>query len=222
MKRGYLVLESETQSNVEAVSSNATTLRTPSVWRRLTANFIDGFVAGLPWLFFLKELIMTKEVHVPWIIFACLIVFGNGYQIYFYKTYKATIGKMLLGLELCSVRPDQPTLSWSQACIRVLGGSAAGVITNLLPYPSAFLNPERRHLMDLAAGTRVIEKKGAPRNFKVRPVLGWSLIVIFALMTLSKGIKFLLPKDEVAARSSEAVLYDREGVHFKWPSRPPL
>ena len=84
--------------------------------------------------------------------------FMLGYNAWFLGRFRATPGKMALGLEV--VRYDGRPLSYARA----LGRSAAEIVSMLLMYLGYImvaLDPEKRGLHDFVADTRVLRKDNA-------------------------------------------------------------
>jgi uncharacterized RDD family membrane protein YckC len=132
-----------------------------SFFVRFVAKIIDGIIIGLGYIlisFFFSLLIDPLVSGTGNLITSVLVNllaagFGMAYQIYFIGNYNATIGKMVLGLEI--IIPDGTTIDYRIATYRVLAEGLSSIGMGFGYFMAAF-DEEKRTLHDRICNTRVV------------------------------------------------------------------
>lgn len=197
-------------------------LTVPSNWTRILALFIDQLVF-LPvfiliWLPALKAVLDPQATEIvfrwPTILIGvlvtlllqagCLVIWG------------ATPGKYLLSLRVINSNSFEVAksshISWMKAFLRVISWFISSFLLPYIVLAVSFFRKDRRHLVDLMVGTRVIQLK--PRNGKsaIRKVVG-SLFMFFGIITLVANAFRLLQM----AQENQFSSYTQEGIVIKLP-----
>jgi uncharacterized RDD family membrane protein YckC len=118
---------------------------------RFLAKVIDGIVLAIlqTVISFLFSLIGLSGLS----IFFLLLIVMSGYSIFFVGKYNATLGKMIVGLEI--IIPDGAAVDYKVATYRLLGEGLSS-IGLYFGYFMAFFDEEKRTLHDRICNTRVV------------------------------------------------------------------
>jgi uncharacterized RDD family membrane protein YckC len=142
-------------------TSGASAFQYAGFWIRTCALFIDGIITGsvsvVVFLLLRGGSFGTQAFSSAWYtqqIFS--LVFGISYYCFFWTSYGATPGKMVLGLKV--ITPDGGPISLGRALGRYFSVILSS-ITLLIGFMMAGWDPEKRALHDRLAGTRVIRTR---------------------------------------------------------------
>jgi uncharacterized RDD family membrane protein YckC len=163
-------------------SADSVAFSTPSLWARVIARLIDGLVILV--VVYSLKLLPAKSGSVPRYVLNPWI-WGTLYHAVFIAWRGATLGKTLMTLEVVRESAPYAKPSFLRVLLRELsfsllsfpmGAAAAGV---------AYLNPQRRHIGDLVAGTRVVERDGRGLTQEVWKLGFWLSVVSTILLYIA-------------------------------------
>ncbi|MEI2653984.1 MAG: RDD family protein [Microthrixaceae bacterium] len=160
-----------TWAPVDEPASRAGTV--PPLWRRVVARLIDELILAVPRLALTLPFVTwtnPPELDLPKWALALSVVVPLLYDFAFVAIWRATPGKLLLGIAVCD-SPDGGRASIQQAALRALVPSIGSALLLVMPtseassflalitpvvYASVAWDPRRRGLHDKAAGTIVL------------------------------------------------------------------
>lgn len=195
-------------------------LRTPlpapvgSTSRRWFALWIDSFVLSLlsvpvfmSWNW--REFMAGGNLQLGWASIVTWALGGLVFQAGFLKWKAATPGKLAMGLRVIPNGSSQTLetahLDWNQSLLRALA-SYLNWVAGLVFVAPALLNDRRRTVLDLIAGTRVVQSQSSAHPPKAR----WLLGVLAILMSIASVVN-----QWTGARDSISVT--SEGVTIRVP-----
>lgn len=182
-----------------------------STWKRIGANFIDGLIIGFPMgaFFFTGHFrFQAGTVYFAYWPYFLVISLGILLQIFFLKRFAQTPGKMVMGLYVVDSHSQRPQLSLTQAMKRSLAASVLYPMFSVAPAVWALFRLDRRHLIDLFAGTQVVQKMPREKAPQKRYILGSIFMFYFVAVSLFNLVTF-----------SEKITFDSKG--FYMGAQPP-
>lgn len=142
--------------------------------RRALAQFIDGLILGVPFLFVTLPLLVdgsatpniVEDLSNSQMLWLTVLLVGASlvYNTVMVAIWGATIGKRILGLRVVN-RADGGPVSWTYSSVRALVPTVAQLVPVIGPglviavYLRAVFHPFRQGLHDAAAGTIVIRRR---------------------------------------------------------------
>ena len=166
------------------------------LWKGLP--FLSSVIHGEGSIDFLKSFILNTSVpyfSVVLLFFLVLEILSFTYHWFFLAFYGATPGKMIFDLRVVLASKEELAkegLGILPAFIRVFSVTGFQFFISFAYAAFALLNPQRIHLGDKIAGTKVIQKKPLPKTLAPRPLLGWGGVVFFLFCKLSSFLALLL------------------------------
>lgn len=162
-------------------------------WMRWAANFIDGAVVFLVGgvVGFLLKLVLTvggvlslggSEVAfgvLGWIVSTAA---SWSYYVYFTHTRHATLGKMLLGMEVRSAGKEDAYASLGEIILRETLGKILSTLTLGIGYLMVAFTARKRGLHDFVGSTVVVYKN--PQASRSRWVF-WAIAAVASLVVLA-------------------------------------
>lgn len=144
--------------------SDASTLRFATLSRRLAAQWLDGFILGIPaigimgvvaFFAFRDQSEPDAMFGVAFLLLAAGFLFASiAYEALMLAARGQTLGKMLLRIRV--VRPDGSPISTGQAWGRALTRGIMVHMLALVNYLPAFFTAEKTCVHDMTAKTRVV------------------------------------------------------------------
>lgn len=158
---------------------------TASTSKRVVAYCLDQMLNGI---FYLPLIIKAglhyfkglSEIEITWMWLFAVLSLQICYQIICLYLLNALPGQLLMGLKVVSTYHPEMGLSLSQCAIHAIAEKLKFFVNRSIYY-SAFLNRERRHLVNLLAETRVVQQESAHGLVKPRWLLG-SILIVFSLL----------------------------------------
>lgn len=156
---------------------------------RFLAWLFDVFLIWLvPLIFFFIVVATASETAYVWrglLWTVWLVVFVQWlimlfYRIYTYLHFRASVGKILAGLEIRKEDGSQPTLG--DALLRFPIGYAVSSLLWGLGFFWILRDNKRRAFHDLIAGTVVVKKGSASQLYLLLPILIVTYLAIFYLL----------------------------------------
>lgn len=144
-----------------SIKSKSYTLKTAGFWIRFWAFLLDGFIVSavigilINPIFYLMDWSLSESVwYAPISIITAILYYS--YFVLMTKFFGQTLGKMVFGLRVISLKHDQ--LTWSDVLFRDWIGR---VINNIfMPlYILVVIMPENQGLHDYFADTTVVHEK---------------------------------------------------------------
>ncbi|WP_341300068.1 RDD family protein [Lysinibacillus sp. FSL H8-0500] len=144
-----------------SIKSKSYTLKTAGFWIRFWAFLLDGFIVSavvgilINPIFYLMDWSLSESVwYAPISIITAILYYS--YFILMTKFFGQTLGKMVFGLRVISLKHDQ--LTWSDVLFRDWIGR---IINNIfMPlYILVVILPENQGLHDYFADTTVVHEK---------------------------------------------------------------
>ncbi len=180
-----------------------------STSRRWFALWIDSFVLSLlsvpvfmSWNW--REFMAGGNLELGWANIVTWVLGGLVFQAGFLKWKAATPGKWAMGLRVIPNESSQTVetahLDWSQCLLRSLA-SYLNWVAGLVFVAPALLSDRRRTILDLIAGTRVVQSH--PRSHP--PKTRWVLGVLAILMSLASVVNQWTGARDSISVSSEGV-----------------
>lgn len=161
-----------------------------STYRRSFAYTIDQVLivlCYLPfWDVFFGALTSPSAYNISLNLFLFFLVLPAIYELIFLALFSQTPGKKLLGMWVLSAKNCQ-ALDPMQIVKRAVFGRLS-LIFSLAPQAAMFFRYDRRHWVDLLAGTIVVQE--VPRAEK--PKMRWVLGLFLVFMHFSEGIEKVL------------------------------
>ncbi len=121
-------------------------------------------------------------LELSWI--AIGVIFEIAFKVTFLKFCGGTPGKLIFGLRVVDEQNPEKPLDWGQSILRVWLDHFT-LFFSFAFYFTALFRMDRRHVIDLIAHTRVVQKKPLQRVPIRRPVLAW----IFIFISIADGVK---------------------------------
>lgn len=175
----------------------------PETSRRLWAYFIDQVlvvILSFPlWSSSFAALIMGEEIFVSIPVFLLIIFFPGLYDFIFVALFGRTPGKWMMNMWIVPAADSQRPLHWTQALLRALCGRLS-LFFSWAIFCLAFFRYDRTHLCDWVAETRVVQEKAPPRRFKLHPIVGSVLLVLYLIEGLAQAAQVLKRLDLAANR----------------------
>ncbi len=144
-----------------SIKSKSYTLKTAGFWIRFWAFLLDGFIVSavvgilINPIFYLMDWSLSESVwYAPISIITAILYYS--YFVLMTKFFGQTLGKMVFGLRVISLKHDQ--LTWSDVLFRDWIGR---IINNIfMPlYILVVILPENQGLHDYFADTTVVHEK---------------------------------------------------------------
>lgn len=164
-----------------------------NTYRRVLAFFVDQFLNMFFYLpvslKFIFSLIKTQDsVQISWSWLVFLLGFQIVFHVLFLYVLRASPGQWLLGLRTVSMYHPEMGLSLPQCLIHSLLDRFKFFVGNAFYY-TAFLNRERRHIINLLAETRVVQSAPSDGLLETRKWLALALYVIAITAGISEKIQ---------------------------------
>jgi uncharacterized RDD family membrane protein YckC len=153
---------------------------TANTKKRIIAHVLDQFMT---YLFYLPLLIKVgihyfksgHEVIVPWTWLFSITILHMIFQTISLYVLRALPAQWLMGLQVVSTYHPEMGLSLSQCFIHALVDKLKFFVGNSVYYVG-LINRERRHLINILAETRVVQKE--PSDGILQPKLAIGVVVI--------------------------------------------
>jgi uncharacterized RDD family membrane protein YckC len=153
-----------------------------STKKRVLAYLLDQFMT---FIFYLPLILKVglhyiksgHEIFIPWNWFISIVTLHIIFQVICLYILKALPAQWLLGLRVVSLYHPELGLSLSQCFIHAIVDKLKFFIGNAIYY-SAFWNRERRHITNLLAETRVMQKEPSDGLLRPRWILGTLLFLV--------------------------------------------
>ena len=169
---------------------------TASSWRRIIAYVIDQIIVGflyIPvWIQVVDSWITSEAIQIEWKWLLVCFGFQFLYKWIFLSLLGATVGKLLLGLQLVSVNTNKRA-NWVQCLLRIFADHLS-LFFGMGPRALALMRFDRRHLSDWVAETQVKQLFPRMTHPKRRLILSLILFIYFSisgLLTASELIQRL-------------------------------
>jgi uncharacterized RDD family membrane protein YckC len=145
-----------------------------STYRRVGASIVDAFLWIVPMsLFFLLGYFRfdSNGIFFSIIPYLALVLFAFLIEFFFLFRFSQTPGKMLLRIYVVDAKNHSAKLTATQALIRTLCRNLY-VLFSLAPAVIALFREDRRQLLDLIAGTQVVQKENRSSAPQKRWIIG--------------------------------------------------
>jgi len=188
-EKGTENTQTQTQSAQTQVNSN---MKYSGFWVRGAALFIDSLVvavlmavAALPIMFIVMILsfIPFLGVLAPFAMFFAGLIVAWGYFIFMTYKYKATLGKMAVGVEV--VTEDNLNLSLGSVTLRETIGKIVSALIFYIGYIMAAFTKKKQSLHDMMAHSVVVYKdpaKGANTVVVIIVYVVWGIMAFIAFI----------------------------------------
>lgn len=162
----------------------------PSTWNRLWAYSIDKTIMSL----FLLPVVLAKvrlflsgaPVFISLWTLVYIMLVPMIYEFLFLLFFQRTPGKWLFGLTVVPrFHADEP-LHWTRCLLRALT-SRLSIFFAIAPFALAFFKYDRTHLSDWVAETRVVQNKTRSERPRIRWVVGFLLITMYAWQGIGRA-----------------------------------
>jgi hypothetical protein len=130
------------------------------------------------------------EIFIPWSWLVVITCLHTVFQVICLYILRGNPAQWLLGLRVVSVYHPEMGLSLSQCFIHALGDKFKIFIGDALYY-AAFWSRERRHLINLLAETRVVQKDSSEGLLQPKMVLGTFLFSIALISGFYENVSLI-------------------------------
>lgn len=168
---------------------------TASTKKRIIAYFLDQFMT---YLFYLPILVKIglhyfksgHEVIVPWTWLFGISFLHIIFQVICLYVLRALPAQWMMGLQVVSTYHPEMGLSLSQCFIHAIVDKLKFFIGNSLYY-SGFFNRDRRHIINILAETRVVQRESTAEILQPRMAIGALLFGISLLGSVWENAQLL-------------------------------